>query len=81
MLNLVQVGQYTVLVKNAYVSDTCLKSILKNLYFLICSFFFEKQKIKNKKQNIIIFNLACAVGYTGNNCDIKCTFLSYGHDG
>lgn len=33
-----------------------------------------------KNQNIIIFNLACAVGYTGNNCDIKCTFPSYSHD-
>lgn len=43
--------------------------------------FFFFQKTKNKKQNIIIFNLACAVGYTGNNRDIKCTFPSYGHDG
>lgn len=28
----------------------------------------------------IIHYLACAVGYTGNNCDTKCPFPSYGYD-
>lgn len=32
------------------------------------------------KKICIIHFLACAVGYTGNNCDTKCTFPSYGHD-
>lgn len=40
--------------------------------------FFKKIQKKNKIQNS--FNLACAVGYTGNNRDIKCTFPSNGHD-
>lgn len=34
---------------------------------------------KNKKW-YIIHDLACDVGYTGNNCEAKCTFPSYGHE-
>lgn len=26
------------------------------------------------------YDVACIVGYTGDNCDNKCTFPSYGHD-
>lgn len=60
----------TMQVGNAYVSNVI--SIVFKLYM----FFTWKENIKI----YLIHQLACAVGYTGNNCDTKCTFPSYGHD-
>lgn len=63
----------TILMRNAYAG--IINDIVNKLTF--CLFKFER---RIKKQMYSFYDVACVVGYTGDNCDNKCTFPSYGHD-
>lgn len=63
----------TIIVRNAYAG--IIHDIVNKLNF--CLFKFER-RIKNYMHSL--YDVACVVGYTGDNCDNKCTFPSYGND-